>query len=66
MMGQGRMSIERKQFLVWLVLMIGVAAATLILWWTYPEFFRIELMSTYREPPLAPSLPPFVIKDVAG
>ena len=51
------MSIERKQFLVWLALLITVYAAAEILWRTRPEFFGPERPGIYRQLPIVRAFP---------
>jgi hypothetical protein len=47
----GRMSIERKQFLVWLTIMVVFGAGAEVLMQTHPEFFGPDRPAVYRQLP---------------
>jgi hypothetical protein len=46
------MSIERKQFLVWLTIMVMFVASVEVLMQAHPEFFGPERPAVYRQLPV--------------
>jgi hypothetical protein len=49
------MSLERKQFLAWLTIMVVFGAGVEVLMQTHPEFFGTERPAIYRQLPIANS-----------